>query len=181
MSLARACSRPCSTASRIVSSASSFEPQVRREAALVADGGREPALVQHLLQRVEDLRAVAQRLAKRRRADRQDHEFLDVDAVVGVRAAVDDVHHRHRQRRRLAGAAEIAVQRLLLRRARRRAQSRATRRAARSRRAAPCSRCRRARSSCGRSPAGRSASMPSSALRISPFTFATAFVTPLPR
>jgi hypothetical protein len=55
--------------------------------------------VQDLLQRVEDLRAVAQRLAQRRRADRQDHEFLDVEAVVGVRAAVDDVHHRHRHHR----------------------------------------------------------------------------------
>ena len=52
--------------------------------------------MQHFLQRVEDLRAVAQRLRRSRRADRQDHEFLDVDAVVRVRAAVDDVHHRHR-------------------------------------------------------------------------------------
>ncbi len=31
------------------------------------------------------------------RADRHDHEFLEVDRVVGVLAAVDDVHHRHRQ------------------------------------------------------------------------------------
>jgi hypothetical protein len=37
--------------------------------------------------------------AKRRRADRHDHEFLDVDRIVGMGAAVDDVHHRHRQRR----------------------------------------------------------------------------------
>ena len=38
--------------------------QVRREAALVADGGGELALVQDFLERVEDLRAVAQRFAK---------------------------------------------------------------------------------------------------------------------
>jgi hypothetical protein len=28
-----------------------------------------------------------------------DHEFLNVDRVVGMLAAVDDVHHRHRQHR----------------------------------------------------------------------------------
>ena len=47
-----------------------------------------------------------------RRADRQDHELLDVDAVVGVRAAVDDVHHRHRHRRAVP---EVAEQRQSLR------------------------------------------------------------------
>ena len=52
-----------------------------------------PRVGQQLLQRMEDLGAVAQRLAEARRADRQDHELLDVEAVVGVRAAVDDVHH----------------------------------------------------------------------------------------
>jgi hypothetical protein len=46
---------------------------------------------------------------KARRAHGHDHEFLDVQVVVGVRAAVDDVHHRHGQ---LHGthAAEVAVQ-----------------------------------------------------------------------
>ena len=56
-----------------------------------------------------------------RRADRDDHELLEVDRVVGVGAAVEHVHHRHRQDpRRLA--AEVAPQRLALlgrRRARR--------------------------------------------------------------
>ena len=51
--------------------------------------------------------------AKRVGADRDDHELLEVDRVVGVRAAVEDVHHRHRQDpRRLA--AEVAPQRLVL-------------------------------------------------------------------
>jgi hypothetical protein len=42
--------------------------------------------------------------------DRHHHEFLDVDRVVGVGAAVDDVHHRHRERARV-DAADVAVQR----------------------------------------------------------------------
>ena len=45
------------------------------------------------------------------RADRHDHEFLDVDRVVGMLAAIDDVHHRHRQDARRC-AADIAIQRL---------------------------------------------------------------------
>ena len=45
------------------------------------------------------------------RARRQDHELLEVDLVVGVRAAVQDVHHRQRQQR-LAAVGEPAVQAL---------------------------------------------------------------------
>ena len=36
-------------------------------------------------------------LRKSRRAFRHDHEFLEIDRRIGVRAAVEDVHHRHRQ------------------------------------------------------------------------------------
>ena len=68
--------------------------QVRGEAALVAHGGGQPFFPQHGLQRVENLDAAAQGLAEARRADRQHHELLDVDVVVGVRPAVEDVHHR---------------------------------------------------------------------------------------
>ena len=74
--------------------------EVGREAALVADTGREPAVAEHLLQRVVDLRADPERVAERVRADGHDHELLQVDRVRGVRAAVDHVHHRHGQRRR---------------------------------------------------------------------------------
>ena len=84
--------------------------EVRREAALVADAGREPALVEHGLQRVEDLGADAERLGEGLGAGGDDHELLEVEPVLGVRAAVDDVHERHRQRPR-AVAAEPAVQR----------------------------------------------------------------------
>ena len=73
--------------------------QVGRETALVADRGAEAAALEHALERVEDFGAGAQRFGERVEADRQHHELLHVDIVVGMRAAVDDVHHRHRQRR----------------------------------------------------------------------------------
>jgi hypothetical protein len=69
-----------------------------------------PLVVDDLLQRVEDLGAVAHGFAEAGRAHRDDHELLQVEVVVGVRAAVDDVHHRHRQAH-AAHAAEVAVQR----------------------------------------------------------------------
>ena len=81
-----------------------------------------------------------------------------------VRAAVDDVHHRHGQRR-ASVAAEVAVERE--RRPRRRPPSRprARRRGSRSRRAAPCSASRRARSAARRAPRWSSASTPRTAAR----------------
>ena len=88
--------------------------QVRREAAFVADIGVVAGLLELALQRVEDLRAAAQRFGKARRAHRHDHEFLEVDRVVGVDAAIDDVHHRHRQGAG-RGAADIAIQRQVVR------------------------------------------------------------------
>ena len=47
-----------------------------------------------------------------RRADGHDHELLEVDGVVGVHAAVDDVHHRYGQDVGV-GAADVAVERKL--------------------------------------------------------------------
>ena len=91
-------------------SASSADFKVRREAALVADVGVVAGVLQVLLQRMEDLRAHADGLGGAVGADRHDHELLDVDRVVGVRAAVDDVHHRHRQHVR-GRPAEVAVER----------------------------------------------------------------------
>ena len=52
----------------------------------------------------------AQSLFEAGRTDRRDHELLDVDAGVGVCAAVEDVHHRHRQDVRV-GPADVAEQR----------------------------------------------------------------------
>jgi hypothetical protein len=66
--------------------------------------------MQTLLQRVEDFGAAAQALGEARRADRHDHELLEVDRIVGMGAAVQDVHHRDRQGRG-RNAADIAVER----------------------------------------------------------------------
>ncbi len=98
------------TASAIRSSAARLLSRLGREAALVAEAGGQALLLQHRLERVVDLGARAQRLAEGRRADRRDHELLDVDVGVGVRAAVEDVHHRHRQQVGV-GAADVAEQR----------------------------------------------------------------------
>ena len=84
--------------------------EVRREAPLVADRGDQAPLLQQRLELVEGLGAHAQRLGEVRGAGRDDHELLDVEVVVGVPAAVDDVHHRHRQRARV-DAAEVLVER----------------------------------------------------------------------
>ena len=88
-----------------------------------------------------------------------DHELLEVDLVVGVRAAVEHVHHRHRQHvRRLA--AEVAPQRLAAPPRPRRAPPPATRRGSRWRPGATCSACRRARSARSSRPRWSNASRP---------------------
>jgi hypothetical protein len=87
--------------------------EVRGEAALVADAAAQAAVVQRLLQRVEDLGPHAQALREARRADGHDHELLEIDRVVGVGAAVEDVHHGHREHVR-GVAAQVAPQRLAL-------------------------------------------------------------------
>ena len=84
--------------------------EVGSEAALVADARREAALLEQRLQRVIALDADPERLGERRRAGRDEHELLEVERVLRVGAAVDDVHHRHGQHVRVR-AAEPAVQR----------------------------------------------------------------------
>ena len=44
------------------------------------------------------------------RANGHDHEFLEIDGVIGMRATIDDVHHRDRQNTR-RGATDITVER----------------------------------------------------------------------
>ena len=92
------------------------------EPAFVADRSRVAALLQHALQRVECLRAHAQRLGKLCRADGSNHEFLKIHRVVGMRAAIDDVHHRNRQHAS-ADAAQVAIKRRHFGWRRRRARS----------------------------------------------------------
>ena len=62
---------------------------------------------------MKDFRPGTQRFGEACGASRHDHEFLDVDRIVGVHAAIDDVHHRHRQGPRCR-AADIAVERQLV-------------------------------------------------------------------
>ena len=56
--------------------------EIRREASLVADGRRQPALVEDRLQAVVHLGADAKRLGERLRARGDDHELLQVEPVV---------------------------------------------------------------------------------------------------
>ena len=87
--------------------------EVGGETALVAHGGAMSLVVEGLLQVVKDLGAHSQRLGEALSADRNDHELLEVDGVVGVGATVEHVHHRHRED--VCGlAAEIPPQRLPL-------------------------------------------------------------------
>ncbi len=57
-----------------------------------------------------DFRSRAQRLGEVGEAGGQDHELLDIHVVVGVLAAVEDVHHGHRQGAS-GDAADVAVER----------------------------------------------------------------------
>lgn len=70
--------------------------EIRCKTALITHPGRESARVQDLTQRVEDLHTATQRLVELIGTDRLDHELLNIDVVIGVLAAVQDVHHRHR-------------------------------------------------------------------------------------
>ena len=116
--------------------------------------------------------------AKRRRAHRHDHELLEVDGVVRVRAAVEHVHHRDRQHvRRLA--AEVAPQRQVLLGG---GRARGRERDAEDRVRAQARLVRRAveLDQLPSRPSWSVASWPATASAISPLTLPTAFVTPLP-
>ena len=97
-------------ASSRTSTASIIRFQAGGKAALVAHRGVVAAVLQNLLERVERLRAHAQRLREALRAHRHDHEFLKVHGVVGMHAAVQHVHHGHGQHARLQSA-QIAIER----------------------------------------------------------------------
>ena len=84
--------------------------EVGREAALVAHAAAQAGLVQHALESVIDLGAPAQALGKARGAHRHDHELLEVDVIVGMHAAVEDVHHGRGQQVGV-DATQVLVQR----------------------------------------------------------------------
>lgn len=80
---------------------------------LVAHIGVVARILERALQRVEDLGAHAQSLGEVQRAYGCDHKFLEVDWIVRMHPAIQDVHHRHRQQRG-TGPADIAVKRLMV-------------------------------------------------------------------
>ncbi len=90
--------------------------EVGRESAFVTHRCTQTALSERRLERMKDFSTALQRGSEIRDPDRHHHEFLDVDAVVGMRAAVQDVHHRHRQARRPPrGFQKVLIQPLALR------------------------------------------------------------------
>ena len=66
--------------------------------------------MQHALEGVVDLGAPTQTLGKARGAHWHDHELLEVDVIVGMHAAVEDVHHGRGQQMGV-DAAQVLVQR----------------------------------------------------------------------
>ena len=84
--------------------------EIGRETALIADPRREAALVQDRAERLKDLGADLHRLGEAFGSGGNEHELLQVDRVLSVRAAVDHVQHRHRQRVGFL-AAEVAEER----------------------------------------------------------------------
>ncbi len=88
-------------------------PETRGEPALVAHRGAVVLPGQHAFQGAVDLRAGAQGFGERTEPPGDHHEFLDIDVVVGMGAAVDHVEHGHRQSAGLLSA-EVPVQRHLV-------------------------------------------------------------------
>ena len=62
--------------------------QAGRKPAFIANGRAVAALLQNFLERVEHFNAHAQRLRKVLRPHGHDHEFLEVDRVIRMNAAI---------------------------------------------------------------------------------------------
>ena len=84
--------------------------QAGRKATFITDVSALATIVEHFFEGVVNFGTPAQRLAEATSADGHNHEFLEVGAVFGMLATVEDVHHRHRQHMRKR-AADVAVQR----------------------------------------------------------------------
>ena len=69
----------------------------RSETTFVTYSGAEATVVEDLLQCVEDFSTHAETFAEAACTHRADHEFLESDRSVRVRATIDDVHHRYGQ------------------------------------------------------------------------------------
>jgi hypothetical protein len=83
--------------------------QVGGKATLIAHIDVLAGLFERRAQGVKNLRAHAQRLGEGRRAHWHDHEFLKIEGIVGVHAAIQDIHHRHGQKPR-RGPSHVAIE-----------------------------------------------------------------------
>src|SRR5690606_38218770 len=84
--------------------------QIRSKSAFIADIGVVTGILEALLERVENFRTITNSFTNGRSADRKNHEFLEIDRIVGMCAAIDDVHHGNRQDMGVC-AADVAVKR----------------------------------------------------------------------
>ena len=60
------------------------------------------------LYRMEDFSSTAQSFFKTPRSHRHNHKFLEIDWIISVRAAIDNIHHRGRKKVRVIST-KIAV------------------------------------------------------------------------
>jgi hypothetical protein len=61
---------------------------------------------------MENLSTTAERFTKARGAERSDHKLLDIDVVIRMGSAIQNVHHRRRQHP-CAWPAEVTIEREL--------------------------------------------------------------------
>ena len=80
-----------------------------RKSAFVTDCGGEPLALEDAFEGVEDFATHAKGFAEGFSSLRHDHELLNVDGSIGVRAAVHDIHHRDGQNFGV-GAADVFVE-----------------------------------------------------------------------
>ena len=83
----------------------------RRKAAFITHGGGEAALFEHAFERVKNFGDCAESFAESRQAGGHHHKFLKINRRITVRAAVDDIGHRHWQHLGVRPA-EVFIKRL---------------------------------------------------------------------
>ncbi len=106
----RACSRPCSIASTIRSRAAALLSRLGAKPPSSPTPVPSPCSRRTALSAWKTSTPIRSPSRKLVGPEGRDHELLDVDVVVGVAAAVEDVHHRHGED--LAdGAPDVAVKR----------------------------------------------------------------------
>ena len=67
------------------------------KAPLITYAGGKPVIAQKPLQRVKNLSAHANAIRQCVSGNRHNHELLNIYRIVGMRAAIHNIHHRHRQ------------------------------------------------------------------------------------